>query len=214
MRRRALRSRDLPQTKERLDAAVDIAAGVFLRKGYERASIEDLVQATGLNRYAIYQAFGGKRELLIAALGKYHNEKMADLAQRMADGGGDTLVKLRAYFDEPLRDLSADCGAETPASLLCQIFFEVAPHDAVIYDALQHFFSDYAATYVAAFAEAQREGNLAPGLTAEQAASITMTAMFGLAAQAYGGAPHSVLAEAMDAIFAALSAHPSAIDQT
>jgi AcrR family transcriptional regulator len=55
------------------DAVVAQAAAVFARLGYNAASIDDLVAATGLQRGSLYKAFGSKRKLfergLAAALG-------------------------------------------------------------------------------------------------------------------------------------------------
>jgi TetR/AcrR family transcriptional repressor of nem operon len=44
------------------------SATAFLTTGYGGTSIDDLVQATGLHRGSLYQAFGSKRGLFIACL--------------------------------------------------------------------------------------------------------------------------------------------------
>jgi AcrR family transcriptional regulator len=46
---------------------VDIAAGVFARKGYHATSIDDLVEASGLKRGGLYHYISSKEDLLIAA---------------------------------------------------------------------------------------------------------------------------------------------------
>jgi AcrR family transcriptional regulator len=51
--------------KERRDEVVDIAAKVFAARGYHATSIDDLVQATGLQRGGLYHYMEGKKELLI-----------------------------------------------------------------------------------------------------------------------------------------------------
>lgn len=45
---------------------------VFWEKGYADASIQDLIEATGLQRSSLYNTFSGKRELYLAALRRYH----------------------------------------------------------------------------------------------------------------------------------------------
>ena len=47
---------------------VERAARRFLVTGYEATSVDDLVAATGLHRGSLYQAFGSKRGLFLAAL--------------------------------------------------------------------------------------------------------------------------------------------------
>lgn len=52
-------------------AVLDAAAGVFWRLGYESVSIGDLEAATGLGRGSLYNAFGDKQGLFLAALDHY-----------------------------------------------------------------------------------------------------------------------------------------------
>lgn len=52
--------------------ALDAALCVFWRKGYEGASYTDLTQATGVERPALYSAFGNKEALFRRALDRYY----------------------------------------------------------------------------------------------------------------------------------------------
>ncbi len=54
--------------------AVDRAKFVFWNKGFEGASIFDLLKATGIKRGSLYNAFGGKLELFVKTLLKYDGE--------------------------------------------------------------------------------------------------------------------------------------------
>jgi|SRR5579859_2958628 len=53
------------------EAVLDRAAQLFWREGYESASIEDLERVTGLGRGSLYNTFGDKEALFLAALGRY-----------------------------------------------------------------------------------------------------------------------------------------------
>lgn len=55
-----------------LEAVFRAAAALFRAQGFHRVSVEDLVEATGLNRFALYEKFGGKEELFYATLDFYH----------------------------------------------------------------------------------------------------------------------------------------------
>ena len=48
--------------------AIDAAAAVFRRHGYAAASIEQIVQATGVHRGSLYAAFDSKRGLFLRVL--------------------------------------------------------------------------------------------------------------------------------------------------
>jgi TetR/AcrR family transcriptional repressor of nem operon len=68
----------------------------FTGRGYEAASIDDLVAATGLARGSLYQAFGSKRGIFLAALqhvvaGSCPESQGAD-ARGGADAGLDLLL--------------------------------------------------------------------------------------------------------------------------
>ena len=53
------------------DEVLDRAMTVFWERGYEATSIQDLVEATGLNRGSLYATFNDKKQLFLAVLGRY-----------------------------------------------------------------------------------------------------------------------------------------------
>lgn len=55
-----------------VEEALDAALGVFWRKGYEGASYADLTEACGVERPALYSAFGNKEALFRKALDRYY----------------------------------------------------------------------------------------------------------------------------------------------
>lgn len=54
------------------EQALDAALRVFWRKGYEGASYTDLTDAAGIERPALYAAFGNKESLFRRALARYY----------------------------------------------------------------------------------------------------------------------------------------------
>ncbi|MGQ9371535.1 TetR/AcrR family transcriptional regulator [Azospirillum sp. ST 5-10] len=54
------------------EKALDAALCVFWRKGYEGASYADLTEAAGVERPALYAAFGNKESLFRKALARYY----------------------------------------------------------------------------------------------------------------------------------------------
>jgi AcrR family transcriptional regulator len=55
-----------------VEKALDAVLCVFWRKGYEGASYADLTEATGVERPALYSAFGNKEALFRQALDRYY----------------------------------------------------------------------------------------------------------------------------------------------
>ena len=63
------------------------AARLFARKGYERSSIGDLVEACELSRGAIYHYFDSKEAILFAMLDSLVRDLLANLESAIAGGG-------------------------------------------------------------------------------------------------------------------------------
>ncbi|MFT7464480.1 MAG: TetR/AcrR family transcriptional repressor of nem operon [Pseudohongiellaceae bacterium] len=74
------------------ELALEEAIELFWTKGYHNASVEDIVQATGLNRHSLYVRFGSKLGLLRAALER-HNQRGVDRLDAIC--GADAPVKNR-----------------------------------------------------------------------------------------------------------------------
>ncbi len=53
------------------ELVLERAMAVFWQKGYERTSIQDLTEATGLGRGSLYGTFGDKEQLFLRVLDRY-----------------------------------------------------------------------------------------------------------------------------------------------
>ncbi len=83
--------------------ALRSAMHVFWSKGYEGASLADILQATGLSKSSLYATFGDKRALFLAAFDAYRKERLEYLNHMLNDG------QLGAPVDRAL--LSTRCRA-------------------------------------------------------------------------------------------------------
>ncbi len=66
-----------------VEKALDGALCVFWRKGYEGASYADLVEAAGVERPALYAAFGNKEALFRRALARYYERYLHYLPEAL-----------------------------------------------------------------------------------------------------------------------------------
>lgn len=66
-------------------AVLDRIVEAFWRGGYEGTSVDDLVAATGLKRGSLYNAFGDKEAMFLAALDRYAGRLMDPVRQALAD---------------------------------------------------------------------------------------------------------------------------------
>lgn len=118
----------MPRTREfDPDKALEDAMDVFWQKGYSATSVEDLVRATGVNRYGLYDVYGSKHGLFVAALKRYHRIVVSQaIAELERPGAG--LAAIHAVFDRIVERVGS--GRATYGCLLCNTAEEVAPFDA------------------------------------------------------------------------------------
>ena len=90
------------------DEVLHKAMEVFWTRGYEGASIQDLVKHMGINRQSIYDTFGDKHSLFLQALDRYReiqSRKVFEVLKRP----GSMKKNLRRLFEETVaRALSAE----------------------------------------------------------------------------------------------------------
>jgi TetR/AcrR family transcriptional regulator, transcriptional repressor for nem operon len=80
------------------ETALAKAMGVFWNKGYDAASIADLTEAMGINRFSLYDTFGDKRALYLKALDYYEKSVVEPMIERV--NAAESLDDLVAYFEQ------------------------------------------------------------------------------------------------------------------
>lgn len=78
------------------DTALRRALEVFWQKGYEAASMQDLVRAMGIQKASLYNTFGDKHSLYLAALRRYQQEVLDGLTKRLA-GAASPIAAIREF---------------------------------------------------------------------------------------------------------------------
>lgn len=81
-----------PERRRQLtrDALVAAAAEIFTAKGFHAASLDEIADAAGFTRGAIYSNFGSKEELLFAVYDRLDDLTLAGMADAIEErGGGD-----------------------------------------------------------------------------------------------------------------------------
>lgn len=81
---------------------INAAMNAFWQHGYESTSMCDLESATGLKRISIYNAFGDKEGMFLAALDMYSEQGKTMLEETVPQGGlsGITLLFNRLIEDD------------------------------------------------------------------------------------------------------------------
>ena len=77
------------------EVVLDALVGLFADRGFEAASLADIVEVAGLNKSSLYNAFGSKDELFEQVLGRYVEQRTQLLDAAIAgDRGLDALLDL------------------------------------------------------------------------------------------------------------------------
>jgi len=96
---------------------------IFWANGYEAASMGVLSSKTRMPRASIYQQFGDKEGLFLAAIAHYSETRVAAVAAAL-EGGGDLRSDLGRFFDAVV-DLATQ-DPETPGCLVSCVLADAA----------------------------------------------------------------------------------------
>lgn len=108
---------------------LDKAVEVFWGKGYEATSIQELVEHMGINRQSIYDTFGDKRALFLAALQHYQEVNgIAGIEILQSDGPVRQLI--RQFFTLLVEDSISD--PQRKGCFMVNTTVELASHDKEI----------------------------------------------------------------------------------
>lgn len=86
------------------DEALDRAIETFWAQGYQATSVQDLVTSMGIKRQSMYDTFGDKHALFIAAL-QHYCQKVIGTNLAALEGPGSPLENLRGFFQQKVEDL-------------------------------------------------------------------------------------------------------------
>ncbi len=105
------------------EQVLDAAMRVFWSEGYDGASIDRLCRETGMPRASLYQDYGGKEGLFLAAIANYVETRIGPVADALGPRG--TLEADLAAFLAGVVDL-ATADVRTPGCLISCVLAEVA----------------------------------------------------------------------------------------
>lgn len=150
------------------DEAIDKAMRIFWEKGFEPASLSDLIAGTGICRGSLYNAFGGKAQLFVKALKKYDKDNrramLADL-----EAMDDPRQAIAALFDRLVTSTVED--PEKKGCFLVNTASELATHGPEVSDIVRNGLRELQAFFRRSIevgqARQQFPGTLDPDATAK-----------------------------------------------
>jgi TetR/AcrR family transcriptional repressor of nem operon len=159
------------------DVAVEQAMRVFWRKGYAATTPQDLVDALGIGKGSLYNAFGSKHALFEQALRRYRDGQALALLEVLEESGSvkDRLRKMLRYVAEtdPADPDRRGCLAVNAAA-------ELAEMDETAIGLVRRMFGRTEDAFLTLIEEGQRTGEIARDRDPRALASMLLNAMVGL----------------------------------
>ncbi len=150
---------------------------VFWDKGYEASSVQDIEEATGLNRTSLYNAFGNKRAIFDRVMSCYKESVMSALFAEL-DGAPDIREGIRRLLNGAL-DIHFD--EDNPGGCLVVLsILESGQHDEQSQASMQQTIHDLKSALQARLSKAKKSGELSKDLDAGSTATTITTTMAGM----------------------------------
>ena len=107
--------------EEKLSKAMD----VFWEKGYKATSIQDLVDRMGIKRGSIYNTFGDKHSLFLAAV-EHYGQSVTSQTIKILGSPESPVENIKKFFYEIINKSS---NRKSRGCLISNTIVELAPHD-------------------------------------------------------------------------------------
>lgn len=173
------------------ETALRQAAGAFWKAGYAGTSLDDLSDATGMNRPSLRAAFGDKHDMYVKALRDYWERQFT--AVRQAFETGETLPDaLAKVYDASLSIYFSNDGEVLGCFVVGTALTEAAG-DSEIREIVADGFRKLDADFEARFKRALKAGELKRGTDAKALALLASATLHTLAVRARSGTPRNEL---------------------
>ncbi|MGI9351218.1 MAG: TetR/AcrR family transcriptional regulator [Rhizobiaceae bacterium] len=181
----------MPREKQYNKAeVVERAMNAFWAHGYEKTSVNDLVNTTGLNRGSLYSAFDDKRKLFIESLRSYDKRYRSEFLEDIA-GRNEPVDAIIALFEEAA--LNTGDKGKPAGCLLVNTALEVSPHDEEIRDLVQTSLNQVEEFFLQMIEKAKSTGVLSVSLPERQTSKSLLGLFLGLRVLTRSGAEKETL---------------------
>lgn len=173
-----------------IDAALVRAMDLFWEQGFAATSMEQLVKTMGISRQSLYDTFGDKHRLFLAAMDSYCAMlDAAMLAPLRAPGAG-----LQALHDAGMAIIDfLLLYPKRRACLMANTTLELAPHDAEIAAKVRAHMQNMEDAFRQALSNAQARGEIAASGDLGALAKYLVGLTHGLMVMAKSGADREAL---------------------
>jgi TetR/AcrR family transcriptional repressor of nem operon len=174
-----------------IDQALERAMNVFWTKGYEGASLQDLLGAMKIARGSLYKAFEDKHSVYLAALDRYDRTEIQRAVDGLRDRTGDGATRIRRFLEDARAAVVQ--RHDRRGCFLCNAAVDRSPMDAGIQAKVLAMMKRMERAVAAALTECGEAAHWPAKRRAEAALTLT-NAYVGLRVLARSGFPPKDLA--------------------
>ena len=129
----------------------------FLQNGYEGTSMQTLVSTMGINRGSLYDTFGDKRSLFLAAIAHYESTVVKSTIKSLMSSDADKQAIINLF-----RDLVVGMAKKENCygCLMTNTAVELCPHDAEAKGRIDTHFCQIVSAFKQALKQAQAKGEI------------------------------------------------------
>jgi TetR/AcrR family transcriptional regulator, transcriptional repressor for nem operon len=166
-----------PNKQFDVELALSKAMEVFWARGYEAASLSELLEYMGIRKKSMYDTFGNKRSLFLKALEYYAQTQIKGIRDRL-QAPGSPLENLESVLQELQRVHSM------PGSKGCMLGTNIADFDTSdeeMASILRTYLKEVEDAYYKVIARAQDSGELGQSMNARNLARMLLCMTQGMA---------------------------------
>lgn len=159
------------------DAVLDAIVGRFWAHGYKATSVRHLEAVSGLGMASLYNSFGDKRTVFLAALERY-SEQWTRAWLREIERIPSPAARIRAFVGRATDSALQD--TDRMGCLVINTAIELGPHDREIAALVAGYLDEVEAFFRRSLEAAIAAGEAAPDLSPKDMARSFSALMFGL----------------------------------
>jgi len=172
------------------EKALTMAMDLFWRRGYEATSVHDLLEEMGIGRGSMYDTFGDKRALFLAALDRFEETRVSR-ADEILEGSASAVEGIRRLFETTIEGLVS--YEPRRGCLMANTAVELAPHDEQVAGRISRYVRRTEDAFERALVRGRATGEIPADKDPKALAHFLVSTLHGVRVLARAGVDRAVL---------------------
>ena len=178
------------------DEALQNALDIFWTKGFTATSMQELVNAMGVNRASMYQTYGNKSELYSAAIDRYTKSSLQYI-RALLEAPTSPMGNLQQLFNQ-LIELSFN---KMSGCFMGNTAAELGPHNVAVAEKIRNFWIQFEDIISSTLERAIEHNELQPNTDTIKLASFVNSNLQGLLIKSKASVDKGTLKSDIDLLF-------------